>query len=252
MMEQPYSVIEGSAMAAAGAMMLGLGRARYATLILPLLYGDTAQQRAAAQAYQALATALREHPELVEAAKRDVEWTSLSADLATREVTAYADDAESKAASPQASADSLNLTADVYDVLGKAAFLAGASILTAGVMYRVAQFNPYTKVAAEVAATGFGRRADQQAGQIAARARAWIASNSGLLSRVVERLASLSAGGKVALGGAAVVAGGVTAQTAVADRFRSTALDASTGTGRPALPQSPFDAAAGRATGTEA
>lgn len=224
MMEQPWSVIEGSAMAATGAMLLGWGRARYATLLLPLMIGYPAQQRAAADVYETVATALRDHPGVVEAAIKDVRWTAPSAELYKGSVQAYADDAADKAASPQASAHTLRVTADVYDVLGKAVFLTGAGILTAGVMHRVAQVNPFTRVAAEVAATAFGRRADVQAGALAARARAFVEGGKGLLAKAAQKLAQASPATKALVGGGVLMTGGTMAQQAVAGDFAGTKL----------------------------
>ncbi|MDX3106457.1 hypothetical protein ACIBO5_33505 [Nonomuraea angiospora] len=228
MLEQPWSVIEGSAMAVTGSMLLGWNRARYATLVLPLMYGDTAQQRAAAEAWEELAGALRAHPNLVDGSVRNVEWTAPSAELYKGTVQQYSDDAADKSASPKASADTLRLTAGVYDVLGKAVFLTGASILTAGVMHKVAQANPFTRVAAEVAATGFGRRADHQAGAIAARARAFAEGGKGVLGKVAQKLVQMSPAKQALVGGAAAVTAGVMGQSAVADQFGGTKLETPT------------------------
>ncbi|MFI7125037.1 hypothetical protein ACIBQ1_05045 [Nonomuraea sp. NPDC050153] len=225
MIEQPWSVIEGSAMAATGSVLLGWNRARYATLVLPLMYGDTAQQRAAAEVWETLAGALRAHPNVVDGSVKNVEWTAPSAELYKGTVQQYSDDAADKSASPKASADTLRLTADVYDVLGKAVFLTGASILTAGVMRKVAQMNAFTRVASEVAATGFGRRADQQAGAMAARARAFAESGKGVLGKVAQKLAQMSPGKQVVLGGAAALTAGAMGQSAVADHFSGTRLE---------------------------
>lgn len=224
MIEQPWSVIEGSAMAVTGARLLGWGRARYALLILPLMYGDTAQQRAAAKAYESLATSMREHPDLVNEAARNVKWSAGSATLAKNEVTAYADDAADKAASPQGTAETLNVTADVYDVLGKAVFGIGAGILTAGVLRTISQVNPFTRAVGEVAATVFGRRADQQAAAMAAEAKGFLSSGQSVLARVGERLATVSTGKKV-MGGAAVVGAEAMGQQAVASHLTGTSLD---------------------------
>jgi hypothetical protein len=224
MMEQPQSVIEGSAMAATGSLLLGFRRAHYAMLILPLMYGDTAEQRRAAEGYETLSAGLRRHPEVVDTATKGVTWTAASAELAMGAVADYASDAEEKAALPAASARTLNVTADVYDAAGKAVLLTGASILTAGVMHKVAQLNPFTRVASEVAATQFGIRADRQAGAIASRVRQFVAGGQGVLGKVAGRLAQVSPG-KLALGGGAAAAGsGMLGQQAVADRFSATKL----------------------------
>jgi hypothetical protein len=235
MLEQPWSVVEGSAMAATGSMLLSWNRARYAAVLMPLMYGEPAQQRAAADAWERLSTALSEHPDLVEASVKDVRWTAPSADLYQGTVRDYSGDAADKAASPKASADMLRVTADVYDILGKAVFLTGAGILTAGVLYRVAQANPFTRAAVEVAATGFGRRADQQAGTIAARLKAYMTGGKGLLGKAVQKLAQMPAGTKGVAGGLAVAAGGMTAQSAVASQYSGTKLESPTGQpmGRP-------------------
>ncbi|MFG6192421.1 hypothetical protein [Nonomuraea sp. JJY05] len=228
MLEQPWSVIEGSAMAVTGSRLLGWNRAGFAILILPLMYGDTAQQRAAAEAWEALAGALRAHPKIVDDSVRNVEWTAPSAELYKSTVQQYADDAADKSASPKASADTLRLTAVAYDVAGKAVFLTGASILTAGVMHKVAQMNPYTRIAAEVAATAFGRRADHQAGAIAARARAFAESGKGVLGKVAQKLVQMSPAKQALVGGAAAVTAGMMGQSAVADQFSGTKLEAPT------------------------
>jgi hypothetical protein len=225
MIEQPWSVIEGSAMASSGAMLLGWGRARYATLVLPLMYGQPAQQRAAADVYATLSAALAKHPDTVDTAVRNVDWTAPSAELYKGTVVGYADDAADKAASPKASADILNNTAGVYDVLGKAVFLTGAAILTAGVVHKIAQTNPFTRVASEVAATGFGRRADHQAATIASRGRAFVEGGKGVLAKALQRLMAASPVKRALVGGAAAVTGGVMGQSAAADHFSGTKLE---------------------------
>lgn len=88
-----------------GATLLGWGRAGYAALLFPLLYGDPSQQRAAADAYDTLATSLSGHPDIVEGAVKDVKWDALSADLSRDTVRGYQDDVADKVAPPRASAD---------------------------------------------------------------------------------------------------------------------------------------------------
>lgn len=229
-------------MAATGSMLLGWGRARYATLLLPLMYGDTAQQRAAADEWERLASALERHPGTVDSATRGVEWSARSAELYKGTVLAYSDDVAQKAASPRATADTLRVTANVYDVLGKAVFATGASILAAGVMHRVAAANPFTRAAAEVAATGFGRRADHQAGTLAARAKTLAGSGKGVLGKVVQKLAQMSPVKQAVLGGAVALTAGSMGQSAVADRISGNQLESS--------PQVPGSAASADLTGS--
>ncbi|MGP3928992.1 hypothetical protein [Nonomuraea sp. KM88] len=227
MLEQPWSVIEGSAMAMTGSTLLGWNRARHATLILPLMYGDTAQQQAAADGWERLAAALERHPGVVDSSTRGVEWSARSAELYKNTVLAYSDDAAQKVASPRATADTLRVTANVYDVLGKAVFATGAGILAAGVMHRVATVNPFTRVAAEVAATGFGRRADHQAATIAARARTFAEGGKGVLGKVAQKLAGMSPAKQALVGGTVAVTAGTMGQSAVAGRLSDTRLETS-------------------------
>ncbi|TDC03794.1 hypothetical protein E1267_24960 [Nonomuraea longispora] len=241
MLEQPWSVIEGSAMATTGSMLLGWNRARYATLLLPLMYGDTAQQQTAADGWERLASALERHPGTVDSSTRGVEWSAPSAELYKDTVLAYSDDAGEKVASPRATADTLRVTANVYDALGKAVFATGAGILAAGVMHKVAAVNPFTRAAAEVAATGFGRRADHQAGMLASRAREFVGSGQGLLGKAVQKLAQMSPVKKALIGGAVAVTAGSMGQSAVADRISGTQLESS--------PQLPGSAASADLTG---
>ncbi|MEO3804977.1 hypothetical protein [Nonomuraea sp. B1E8] len=246
MLEQPWSVIEGSAMATTGSMLLGWNRARYATLLLPLMYGDTAQQQAAADGWERLAAALERHPDLVDSSTRGVEWSAPSAELYKNTVLAYSDDAAQKVASPRATAETLRVTANVYDVLGKAVFATGAGILAAGVMHRVAAVNPFTRVAAEVAATGFGRRADHQAATIAARARTFAEGGKGVLGKVAQKLAEMSPAKQALVGGTVALTAGTMGQSAVASGLSDTQLESSpqanagptgsAGTGDPAGP----------------
>ncbi|MEV0380476.1 hypothetical protein [Nonomuraea sp. NPDC050643] len=224
MLEQPRSVIDGSAMAMTGSMLLGMGRARYATMLLPLMGGDTAQQRAAADAWEKVSLSMSAHPDLVDRSVTNVNWTAPSAKLYTETVRGYADDAGEKAGSPKASADVLRATATAYDVLGQAVFVTGAAILAAGFIYRMNQVNPFTRGPAEVAATSFGLRADQQAGQLAGRARAFVMGGQGVVGKVAAKLAQMSTGKKVVLGGAAGVTGAMMGQSAVAGRFGDTAI----------------------------
>ncbi|SEF80339.1 hypothetical protein SAMN05444920_101707 [Nonomuraea solani] len=224
MLEQPESVFQGSTMALTGSLLLGMGRGRRAAMLLPLMAGDTGRQRAAADGWDEVARSLTAHPDLVERSVTNVSWTAPSAELFTGTIRDYADDAGDKAASPKASADVLRTTANVYDVLGQAAFATGAAMLTAGYIYRMAQLNAFTRVPAEVAATSFGIRADQQAGQLASRVRAFAMSGQGIVGKAVAKLAQMSAGKKVVLGGIAGVTGGMMGQSAVAGEFGDTAI----------------------------
>ncbi|MFG1696176.1 hypothetical protein [Nonomuraea sp. NPDC049309] len=222
-MGQPESVIQGSALAAAGSALLGFRRAHLATLILPLLYGDTAQQRQAAEGYEELAAGLRRHPEVVDSATRDVTWTAASAKLAMDAVAAYSADAERKADLPEASARTLHVAADVYEAAGTAVLLTGASIFIAGVMHKYARLNPFTRAVSEVAATQFGSRADRQAGAMANRVRQFAAGGQGVLGKVVGHLAKVSPG-RLAIYGGVAVGGGILGQHTVATRFSETKL----------------------------
>ncbi|TDE49729.1 hypothetical protein E1295_20145 [Nonomuraea mesophila] len=227
MLEQPDSVIAGTGAAVFGSQLLGWNRARYATLILPLMYGLPAQQQAAADEWERLAAALERHPDRVDSATRDVEWSAASAELYKDTVLAYSDDAAQKVASPRATADTLRVTANVYDVLGKAVFATGTGIALAGLMHRFAAANPFTRVAAEVAATGFGRRADHQAATIAARARTFAEGGKGVLGKAVQMMAKTRPRTKALLGGGFALMAGWEAQSAVAGRLSDTRLESS-------------------------
>jgi hypothetical protein len=243
MLEQPWSVVEGTAMAAAGSAMLGMGRARYATLLIPLMYGGPEQQRVAADAYERLSQALREHPELIQASVKDVHWTNLSADLFNETTANYSNDVAAKADAPKATADTLRVTAGVYDALGYAAFGLGAAILTAGVMHQVAQVNPFLRPAAVVGATMFGRKADQQAGRTAAKGKAAVEGGKGLLGKVLGKLMTMSPAKKLVLAGGAAVMGGMAGQTAVASDLTANAIQPNAAAGVSGRPPVPGDAA---------
>jgi hypothetical protein len=225
MLQQPDSVYEGAGMAMIGSALLGWHRALLATQLFPLLAGDPARMEAFAASYEGLATGLKSHPGLVDSAVKNVDWDAPSAELYKGTVLSYADEAADKSASPRATADALRVTATVYDAVGAAVFLTGASILTAGVIRQFAQLNPFTRPAAEVAATAFGRRADHQAATIAAKARTAAEGGSGILAKAAQKLMHMSKTKKILLGGAAAVTGAMTVNAAVADQFTQTKLE---------------------------
>ncbi|MER6942887.1 hypothetical protein ABT294_02575 [Nonomuraea sp. NPDC000554] len=224
MLEQPWSVVQGAAVASLGSMLLGMGRARYAALLIPLMYGRPDEQREAARVWEEMEAGLRAHPAEVEKALDGLAWTGRSAQFFDQTIAAHTADTLEKADSPKATAHALRVSADVYDTLGYAAFGLGTAIFTAGVMHRVSQVNPFLRPAAEVGATIFGRQADRQAGQTAARARAFMEGGRGVLGSVLRRLAQMSPRRVALLGGAAAVVGGMELQSTVASGLTDTAI----------------------------
>ncbi|WP_219470215.1 hypothetical protein [Nonomuraea rhizosphaerae] len=223
-MEQPYSAISGAGMAAMGTALLGGGRAKFATGLLLLMIADTPKQRQAAAEWQALADGLRAHPGRVQQSVQGVRWTGTSADMFDKTVLTHSNNVADTADKPAATADSLNTTADVFDALGTFALASGGAILTAGLLYRFGSSNPYTRPAAEVAATFFGRQVDRQAGQGAAKVGTFIQGTGGLLSKIAGRFAQMSPVKKLALVGGGAIMGGVGGQMAVAGDLSETAL----------------------------
>ncbi|MBT2230308.1 hypothetical protein [Nonomuraea sp. NEAU-A123] len=221
---QPESVIAGAGMAQLGAALLGGGRAKYAGMIIALTVADTPELRRAAQQWEELSAGLREHPQQVQESVKDVRWTETSAELFHQTVDTHANEVADKAGLPQSTADSMRTSADVLDFAGDLMFDVGAAILLAGTIYQLGRVNPYFRPAAEVAATMFGRRADQQAGQGAIKLQTFLRGTEGVVGKIAGRFAKVSPAKKLIFGGATAVGGGMVASSAVAGDISGSAL----------------------------
>ncbi|MEU7830239.1 hypothetical protein [Nonomuraea sp. NPDC049129] len=221
---QPQSVIAGAGMAQLGSALLGGGRAKYAGLIIALTAADTPELRRAAQQWEELSAGLREHPQLIQESVKDVHWMATSAELFQQTVDTHSDEVADKADLPQATADSMRTSADALDFAGNLMFDVGAAILLAGTIYQLGRINPYVRPAAEVAATMFGRRADQQAGQGVLKLQTFLRGSEGLAGKIAGRFTKVSPVKKLLFGGATAISGGMLANSAVADDLSETAL----------------------------
>ncbi|GAA2697013.1 hypothetical protein [Nonomuraea recticatena] len=217
-MEQPWSVVTGSAQARLGSNLLGMGRAQKAALLLPLLAALPALQREAAQAWDDLGKEMLTYPNTMAGTLDNVNWTSPAAALFEKNATSHADGLADKAVSPQAMADTLRATATVFEALGYTVLVFGSTVLSFAILNKVPQINPFTRGIAEVAATNFGIQADRQAGMTAARTRAFLTTTNALLTKILNRLGPKKL---ILIGGAAGVMGGLTATSAMADDLRA-------------------------------